>query len=231
MLTITRWAGKHHLFVRLVLLPILFYLQGRLAFTAGAELFFKGVSLPFYWVWIMVSIIWLATLVYPANARKLLSTAYLRIKGMEFIACTAAFGLWLYAGNMIARQAEQAPLETHQQSAVRMVAASVMVSEEAPAVTRERSSDNKLKKAYRRYFRNAVLKTKHNQATGSSIPTGVAIALGVIGIGLGIIVLVCGIGCGTTGGGVALAVVGGAALVGLGVWALIAGFRKTGKVN
>ncbi len=179
----------------------------------------------------MISVIWIAALVYPANAKKLLPTAYWRIKGMEFVACTAAFGLWMYAGNMITRQVEQTSLEAYQQSTVRVVTASVIDSEETPAVATERSSDNKLKKAYRRYFRNAVYKIKTNHATGSSIPMGVAIALGVVGIGLGIVVLVCGISCGTTGGGIALAVVGGVALLGLGVWALIAGLRKTGRVN
>ena len=230
MLIITRWAGRHPLLVRVVLLPILFYLQGRLAFVAGADLFFKGVSLPVYWVWGMIGIIWAATLMYPHNAKHLLHTAYWRIKGMELVACTAAFGLWLYAGNMMARQFESDLAGTQHYSTVSIITVSAVAAEESPTITKERSSDNKLKKAYRRYFKNAVYKIK-NKPANSSMPTGLAIALGVLGVGLGIVVLVCGIGCGTSGGGVALAVVGGIALVGLGIWALIAGLRKTSRTN
>lgn len=222
MITITRWAGKHPLFVRIVLLPILFYIQGRLAFIAGARLFFDGVSLSTYWVWGMMAIIWVATFVYPADARSILHTDYWRIKGLEWIACTAGFGLWLYAGNQMAQRFEGVPIKT--QSAVTMGIAAVATSESVTVET-ETKSDNKLKKAYRNYFKNAVRQIKRTHRS-QKIPMALGIVLGILGIGLGIAVIVCGIQCSSAGGATALGVISGLALIGLGVWALVAGLRR-----
>ena len=243
MINITRWAGRHPLFVRIVLLPILFYLQGRLAFVAGANLFFDGLSLPAYWVWAMIGILWVAAFIYPENAKEIMRAAYWRIKGLEWVACTAAFGLWFYAGNQMAQQYEGVSTATQMESQLPKTAALFserVMSEEVPAkeskveknsseritVDKEKRTDNKLVKAYRQYFKNAISTIKHGHGK-QGIPTALGIVLGVIGIGLGIVILVCGIQCGGTGGGIALGVIGGLALIGLGVWALIAGLRKT----
>ena len=243
MITITRWAGRHPLFVRAVLLPILFYIQGRLAFIAGANLFFDGLLLPESWVWGMVGIIWVAAFMYPENAKEIIKTAYWRVKGLEWIACTAAFGLWLFIGNQMSQRyegnqtAHQAPrsvaLITAGFGSERISNESERIDERkidntrsAPLSVEKKSLSSRIAKAYDHYFRNAIKTIKQKRAAKQGLPLGVGIALGVLGIGLGIVILVCGIQCGSTGGGIALGVIGGLALIGLGVWALIAGLRN-----
>lgn len=222
MIAATRWAGKHPLFVRIVLLPILFYLQGRLAFIAGARLFFDGVSLPAYWIWSMLAIIWVATFVYPANARSILYTDYWRIKGLEWIACIAACGLWFYVGNQMAQRFEGIPTKT--QSTIAVTMAGIVTSESTASET-EPANDNRLKKAYRSYFKNAIKEIKRTHRA-QKFPLAVGLILGILGIGVGIAVIVCGIQCGSAGGATALTVISGLALVGLGIWALVAGLSR-----
>jgi len=57
------------------------------------------------------------------------------------------------------------------------------------------------------------------------MPKALGIILGAIGIAAGLVVLVCGIQCGGASGTVALGVIGGLALIGLGIWALVATFK------
>lgn len=243
MLTITRWAGRHPLFVRAVLLPILFYIQGRLAFIAGANLFFDGLLLSESWVWLMVGIIWIAAFMYPEKAKEIMKTAYWRVKGLEWVACTAAFGLWLFIGNQMAQRYEGNPIARQEVRSVALVVAgfsSERISNEsertderkidsdrsAPLSVEKKTLSSRITKAYHQYFKNAVKAIKQKRAAKQGLPLGVGIVLGVLGIGLGIVILVCGIQCGSTGGGIALGVIGGLALIGLGIWALIAGLRN-----
>jgi hypothetical protein len=175
----------------------------------------------------MIAILWITTSIYPANARALLHTAYWRIKGLEWIACTAAFGLWFYAGNQMARQVDGNTTRIEPTVTV----AGLVVSESRSDITTlepDAKHENKLKKAYRNYFKNAINRIKRTHRS-QKMPLGLGIALGVIGIGLGIVFLVCGIQCGSTGGAVALGVIGGIALAGLGIWALVAGLSGRNK--
>ena len=240
MINITRWAGKHPYLVRFVLLPILFYSQGRLGFATGAHLFFGGITLSPYWLWGMMAVLWMITFIYPNNARALLYTAYWRIKGLEWIACTAAFALWVYAGNQMAGQiqtdlANIEPAMPMRSVAMAGLAFSATRSEVRPSETSEVrpseteiKSENTLRKAYRSYFKKAIKRIRRTHRS-QTMPLALGILLGVLGIGLGIVVLVCGIQCGGMGGAVALGVIGGLAFAGLGIWALIAGLRPKGS--
>ncbi|MCY7351750.1 MAG: hypothetical protein LH606_13955 [Cytophagaceae bacterium] len=233
MIQITKWAGRHPILVRFVLLPILFYWHGRMAFVLGADLFFDGIQLTEPWIWSMVGVICLATALFPAKPRETLWLNYWRVKGLEFVVCLAGFGLWVYIGNQTAIQFEgsgqDASQETRQSSQTVPVrtAGGLLLADSGPATGQGFLILSK--RAIRTYYKNAIrqIKQAHGKQTKDGMPKGLAIGLGVIGIALGIVVLICGIACGGAGGVVALSVIGGLGLLALGIWGLVYGARKT----
>lgn len=226
MLHITRWAGRHPLLVRVVVLPLLFYIQGRIAFIAGANLFFTGITLPTGWVWLMVAVLMVSVYCYPAYPKEILRTAYWRVKGLECVACMVGFGLWFYAGNQMAYQFE-GPLV---QAGAQVVTAGRSGSD--AQISRESQSDSKLKKAYRNYFRNAIRKIKKQHrpdekpSTIRVVLNVLAVVFGVLAISIGIPVLLCGLACAYSSGVIASYVVGGLGLIILGILGLCFGFQK-----
>lgn len=228
MISITRWAGRHPWLVRLFLVPALFYLHSRIAFILGAELYFDQTELSLGWVVALLGVLIAVTYVYPSNPREVMRQQYARLKSLEALGCMAAFGLWVYVGNQTAAYFET-EAQTEQTAPIRSAEqASLDVS--GKSTRQERGFLAPVRRAIKAYYRGAIarIKAAKRQRTqeGEGLPRGLAIALGVVGIALGIIVLVCGIACGTASGGIALAVIGGLALVGLGIWSLIHGLRK-----
>ncbi|CCH01826.1 hypothetical protein FAES_3819 [Fibrella aestuarina BUZ 2] len=225
MYTISSWAGKNPWLIRLFILPVLFYVQGKIAFAAGADLFFYGFSAADFWFWGLIGVIWLAAYLYPHDARAQLKTNFWVVKRLELLSCTAVFGLWMFAGNQMAQHVEgKAPLS--KTDPVRMASVSHTKSDSESRTKIETKEQNRVKRAYRAYFRNAIKRIKKDHQTKHWFTVVISILAGVVLIGLGIIMLVCGIQCSGSGGMVALGVIGGLGLVGLGIWVLIAGIRR-----
>jgi hypothetical protein len=223
---ITRWAGRHPWLVRLFIVPVLFYFHARIAFILGAELYFDHHLLPYAWVWVLIGILAVATLAYPANARELLRHHYWRVKSLEAIGCMTAFGLWVYVGNHAAdyfeTEARAAPTVT-----IAAVQQGSLYVSENPA-TEERGFFAPVKRLIKNYHRGAIARIKAAKGQRTAANAGL-IFLSILGIGLGIVVLVCTIQCGSGSGAVALGVIGGLALIGLGIWALVRGLRSAAR--
>lgn len=232
MFQITRWAGRHPTLVRFIILPILFYVQCRMAFVLGAEMFFRGTSFSIAFLLTVAVINIGVCLAYPFNAKELIHKYYYQLKVMQLVACLSAATLWGFIGNQTAayfenvRMAELGvkPVYTYPFSILAVTLTNNTVGE-------AESSMLTTKSVFKNYFKNSIAKIKKSvlfrpnpKADGAT--KVLLIILGIILLGSGIVVLVCGIQCGSAGGGVALGVIGGLALLGLGVWALVGGFRK-----
>ena len=226
MYAITRWAGRHPWLVRLFIVPVLFYFHSRIAFILGAELYFDRIQLPYAWVWAMIGILAITTLVYPANARELLRRRYWRIKSLEAIGCMTAFGLWVYVGNQTADYFENETRPVRAAIAQSAREGSLALSER-PA-TEERGIFAPVKRLVKDYHRGAIARIKAAKGQRTAASAGL-IVLSVLAIGVGIAMLVCTIQCGSGSGAVALGVIGGLALLGLGIWALVRGLRSTAR--
>lgn len=230
MFQITRWAGRHPLLVRFIILPILFYIQCRMAFVLGAEMFFQGTSFSLAFLLVTVVINIGVCLAYPFNAKELIHKFYYPLKVMQLVACLSAATLWGFIGNQTAAYFENVrmtelgikPVYTYPFSTLAVTLTNSTLGE-------SESSMLTTKTVFKNYFKNAIAKIKKStlfspKADGAA--KILLVILGIILVGFGIVVLVCGIQCGSAGGGVALGVIGGLALLGLGVWALVGGFRR-----
>jgi hypothetical protein len=224
---ITRWAGRHPWLVRLCIVPVLFYFHARIAFVFGAELYFDRMLLPYAWVWAMIGVLALTTLVYPANARELLRHRYWRVKSLEFVGCLTAFGLWVYVGNHAAEYFETEALTTTTATVGAVRQGSFSLSEK-PA-NEQRGFFAPVKRSIKAYHRGAISRIKAAKGQRTAANAGL-IVLSVLAIGVGIAMLVCTIQCGSGSGAVALGVIGGLALLGLGIWALVRGLRGANRV-
>lgn len=226
MYAITRWAGRHPWLVRLLIVPVLFYFHSRIAFILGAELYFDDRLLPYAWVWTMISILAVTTLAYPPNARELLRRSYWRVKCLEAIGCLTAFGLWVYVGNHTAEYFET-EARTVPAAATGVVRQGSLYLSERPS-TEERGFFAPVKRAIKNYHRGAIARIKAAKGQRTAANAGL-IVLGILGIGVGIVMLVCTVQCGSGSGAVALGVIGGLALLGLGIWALVRGLRSAAR--
>ena len=231
MFHITRWAGNHPTLVRFIILPILFYIQCRMAFVLGAEMFFQGTSFSIAFLLAMFVVNLGVCLVYPFNARALIHKFYYQLKVVQLVACLSAAALWGFIGNQTAAYFEHVRMAELGVKPVYSYPFSVLaVTLTNSTVGETESSMLTTKSVFKNYFKKAIAKIKkstllHPKTTNQSAKV-LLIILGIILLGLGIVVLVCGIECGSAGGAVALGVIGGLALIGLGVWALVGGFRK-----
>lgn len=228
MLKVTKWAGKHPTFIRFIVLPILFYIQCRMAFILGAEMFFQDNFLSIGFLISMFVINIGICFIYPLNPKEVIYKSYYRLKAMQLIACISAAGMWAFVGNQTAAYFDNAPtqeitLQSNLSYPFSALAVSVSTAE------RHESTMLTTKKVFRNYFKNAISKIKHStllrpKAEGSA--RVLLIILGILLMGFGIVVLVCGIQCGGASGSVALGVIGGIVLLGLGIWAIVGGVRK-----
>ncbi|WP_337040820.1 hypothetical protein [Emticicia sp. 17c] len=234
MFKITKWAGKHPTLVRFVILPVLFYVQCRMAFVLGAEMFFQGQSLSVSFLLIAFTIHILVALVYPYNAKELIHKFYYRLKTMQLVACVSAAAMWGFIGNQTAAYFENvriAELELHPNVGYPFSAVAVTVT--SNTVGESQSSMLTTKTYFKKYFKNVIVKIKKsvlNKPKTSDSAKALLVILGIILMAFGIVVLVCGIQCGGAAGAVALGVLGGLALLGLGIWALVGGFRRAIKM-
>ncbi|RYU94816.1 hypothetical protein [Emticicia agri] len=230
MFTLTKWAGKHPTLVRFIILPVLFYIQCRMAFVLGAEMFFEGTSLSIAFLLAMFIINIGICVVYPFNAKELIHKYYYRLKVMQLVACLSAAGLWGFIGNQTAAYYEHVriaemgikPTYSYPFSILAVTLTNTTVGE-------SESSMLTTKTVFKNYFKNAIAKIKKStllRPKADQSAKVLLIILGIILLGLGIVVLVCGIQCGGASGSVALGVIGGLALLGLGIWALVGGFRR-----
>jgi hypothetical protein len=230
MFQITRWAGKHPTLVRFIILPILFYIQCRMAFVLGAEIFFQGTSLSVAFLLTVFVINIGVCLLYPFNAKELIHRFYYRLKVMQFVACMSAAGLWGFIGNQTAAYFEHVRLAELGVKPVYAYPFSVLaVTLTNTTIGESESSMLTTKTIFKKYFKNAITKIKKSTLLRPKADQSAKILLVILGIilvGFGIVVLVCGIQCGSAAGSVALGVIGGLALIGLGVWALVGGFRR-----
>ncbi|RFS14826.1 hypothetical protein [Emticicia sp. C21] len=230
MYQITRWAGKHPTLVRFIILPILFYVQCRMAFVLGAEMFFQGTSfsIPFLLTVVVINIG--VCLAYPFNAKELIHKYYYQLKAMQLVACLSAATLWGFIGNQTAAYFENVRMAELGVKPVYSYPFSVLaVTLTNNTLGESESSMLTTKSVFKNYFKNAIAKIKKSTLLRPKADGAAKVLLVILGILLlaaGIVVLVCGIQCGSAGGGVALGVIGGLALLGLGVWALVGGFRK-----
>ncbi|MBA4853536.1 hypothetical protein [Emticicia sp. BO119] len=232
MFQITRWAAKHPTLVRFIILPILFYIQCRMAFVLGAEMFFQGTIFTIAFFLTMVVINVGVCLAYPFNAKELIHRFYYRLKVMQLVACISAAALWGFIGNQTAAYFEHVRLAELNIKPTYSYPFSVLAVTLSNSTLEERESSMlTTKSVFKNYFKNAIAKIKKSTLFRPNPKADQAtkillIILGIILLGAGIVVLVCGIQCGSAGGGVALGVIGGLALLGLGIWALVGGFRK-----
>ena len=230
MFHITKWAGKHPTLVRFIILPILFYIQCRMAFVLGAEIFFEGTSLSIAFLLAMFVINIGVCFAYPFNAKELIHKFYYRLKVMQLVACLSAAGLWGFIGNQTAAYFENVRMSELGIRPTYSYPFSVLaVTLTNTTVGKSESSMLTTKTVFRNYFKNAIAKIKKsvfNRPKVDQAAKVLLVILGIILVGFGIVVLVCGIQCGSAAGSVALGVIGGLALIGLGVWALVGGFRR-----
>lgn len=230
MFQITRWAGRYPALVRFIILPILFYIQCRMAFVLGAEMFFDGTtfSIPFLLAMLFINVG--VCLVYPFNAKELIHKYYYRLKAMQLVACLSAAALWGFIGNQTAAYFEHVRMAEHSIQPTMSYPFSVLaVTLTSTTVGETESSMLTTKTIFKKYFKNAIAKIKKSALLSPKADKSakvLLIILGIILLGAGIVVLVCGIQCGGASGSVALGVIGGLALLGLGIWALIGGFRR-----
>ncbi|MFD2521158.1 hypothetical protein [Emticicia soli] len=230
MFQISRWAGRNPALVRFIILPILFYVQCRMAFVLGAEMFFEGttLSIPFLLAMLFINIG--VCLVYPFNARELMHKFYYRLKVMQLVACFSSAALWGFIGNQTAAYFEHVRMAEHSIQPTMNYPFSVLaVTITSTTVGETESSMLTTKTVFKKYFKNAVAKIKKTFFTTTTVDRSAKVLLMVLGIvllGIGVVVLVCGIECGGSSGAIALAIIGGLALLGLGIWALIGGFRR-----
>jgi len=230
MFQVTKWAGRNPALVRFIILPILFYVQCRMAFVLGAEMFFEGTtfSIPFLLSILFVNIG--VCLVYPFNARELIHKYYYRLKAMQLVACLSAAALWGFIGNQTAAYFEHVRMTEHSVQPTMSYPFSVLaVTITSTTVGETESSMLTTKTVFKKYFKNAVAKIKKTFFTTSTADRSAKVLLMVLGIlllGIGVVVLVCGIECGGSSGAIALAIIGGLAILGLGIWALIGSFRR-----
>lgn len=227
---ITRWAGHHRILIRFFVLPIAFYFFGRMAFVLGGQFYFWGYSIPVATVYGLTAVMIVAAWLYPQNPRQAIRQFYWKMKGLEFAACMASFFLWMYIGNQTVQYFEPLLNTTNTPTAALGVQFTALSSTNGESTTNS-SSETKAKSAKRsffNYFKNSTraIKLKSLMKPKSErMPMALGIILGAIGIAAGIVVLVCGIQCGGASGTVALGVIGGLALIGLGIWALVAAFK------
>jgi len=230
MLQITKWAGKHPTLVRFIILPILFYIQCRMAFVLGAEMFFKDNFLTLGFLAAMFAINIVVCFAYPRNARALMHKHYYKLKTMQLVACISAAGMWGFVGNQTAAYFESTPYnEISLQSNLAFPFSALAVTVTSNTVENSESTMLTTKKVFKNYFKNAIAKIKkatlaRPKADGSA--RVLLIILGILLLGFGVAVLVCGIQCGGASGSVALGIIGGIALLGLGIWALVGGFKR-----
>lgn len=188
--------------------------------------FFDGYLAADFWFWALIGVIWLATYLYPPDARAKLKTHFWAVKRLELLSCTAVFGLWMFVGNQMARHFEGGPDPRPRTDWVQMASVSRSRSDSEGQTKIDKKEERRFKRAYRAYFRNAVRRIKERHQAKDGLAMAANILIGVMVIGLGVIMLVCGIQCGGSGGLVALGVLGGLGLAGLGIWVVIAGIRK-----
>lgn len=230
MFQITRWAGRNPALVRFIILPILFYVQCRMAFVLGAEMFFEGTtfSIPFLLAMLFINVG--VCLVYPFNAKELIHKYYYRLKAMQLVACLSAAALWGFIGNQTAAYFEHVRMAEHSIQPTMSYPFSVLaVTLTSTPVGETESSMLTTKTVFKKYFKNAIAKIKKSTLLSPKADKSAKVLLVILGIillGAGIVVLVCGIQCGGAAGSVALGVIGGLAILGLGIWALIGGFRR-----
>lgn len=230
MFEITRWAGKHPTLVRYIILPVLFYIQCRIAFVLGAEVFFQGTSFSIAFFLLMLVINIGICLAYPFNAKELIHKFYYRLKVMQLVACLSAAAMWGFIGNQTAAYFEHVRMaDLGLKPAMSYPFSVLAVTLTNTTVAESESSMLTTKTVFKSYFKNAIAKIKKSVFFRPKVDQSAKILLAILGIILisgGIVVLVCGIQCGSAAGSVALGVIGGLALIGLGVWALIGGFRR-----
>lgn len=230
MYNITRWAGRHPMLVRFIILPILFYIQCRIAFVLGAEMFFQGTSFSIAFFLLMFAINIGVCLAYPFNAKELIHKFYYRLKVIQLVACLSAAALWGFIGNQTAAYFEHVRMaELGLQPTMNYPFSVLAVTITSKTVGESESSMLTTKTVFKNYFKGAIAKIKKSvffRPKADRSARVLLIVLGIILLSGGIVVLVCGIQCGSAAGSVALGVIGGLALMGLGIWALIGGFRK-----
>ena len=167
---------------------------------------------------------------YPKNPRQAIHQFYWKMKGLEFAVCMASFILWMYIGNQTVQYFDPI-LSTAAAPASHFNIHFTSLS--STSNTAESTSESKTfaqsaKRGFFNYFKNSsrLIKSKSFLTPKSErMPKALGIILGAIGIAAGLVVLVCGIQCGGASGTVALGVIGGLALIGLGIWALVAAFK------
>lgn len=225
---ITRWAGRHRTLIRFFVLPVVFYFFGRMAFILGGEFYFWGVTIPEISVYGLTAIMIIAAWFYPKNPRQAIHQLYWKMKGLEFTVCMASFFLWMYIGNQTVQYFDPmlstAPV-AHSDIHLTRFSSS---SNTAESTSKSETFAQSAKRGFFNYFKNSsrLIKSKSLLTPKSErMPKALGIILGAIGIAAGLVVLVCGIQCGGASGTVALGVIGGLALIGLGIWALVAAFK------
>lgn len=227
---ITRWAGRHRVLIRFFVLPVVFYFFGRMAFILGGEFYFWGYSIPEISVYGLTAVMIIAAWFYPKNPRQAIHQLYWKMKGLEFTVCLASFFLWMYIGNQTVRYFDPM-LSTSATSALPSGIHLTSFSSTSNTQTTTSHNETFAKSAKRgvfNYFKNSsrLIKAKSFLTPKSErMPKALGIILGAIGIAAGLVVLVCSIQCGGASGSVALGVIGGLALIGLGIWALVAAFK------
>ncbi|WP_428666665.1 hypothetical protein [Runella sp.] len=227
---ITRWAGHHRILIRFFVLPIAFYFFGRMAFVLGGEFYFWGYTIPEYTVYALTALMIAAAWFYPKNPRQVIYQLYWKIKGLEFTVCMASFFLWMYIGNQTVQYFNpllETTSKTAESSIIHLTSLSSGSSENSTASSNE-TTVTSVKRSFFNYFKNSTHAIKMKslfRPKSERMPTALGVILGAIGIAAGIVVLVCGIQCGGASGSVALGVIGGLALIGLGIWALVATFK------
>lgn len=227
---ITRWAGRHRVLIRFFVLPVVFYFFGRMAFVLGGEFYFWGYTIPEISVYGLTALMIIAAWFYPKNPRQAIHQLYWKMKGLEFAVCMASFILWMYIGNRTVQYFDpmlstaSAPIIP---PAIHLTSFSSTSNREANSSGSETFTKS-AKRGFFNYFKNSshLIKSKSFLTPKSErMPKALGIILGAIGIAAGLVVLVCGIQCGGASGTVALGVIGGLALIGLGIWALVATFK------
>ena len=227
---ITRWAGRHRVLIRFFVLPVVFYFFGRMAFILGGEFYFWGYTIPEISVYGLTAVMIIAAWFYPKNPRQAIHQFYWKMKGLEFTVCMASFFLWMYIGNQTVQYFDPM-LNT---ASTPIIPTAIHLTSFSSTSNREANSSGSetftksAKRGFFNYFKNSshLIKSKSFLTPKSErMPKALEIILGAIGIAAGLVVLVCGIQCGGASGTVALGVIGGLALIGLGIWALVAAFK------
>ncbi|GAB3509801.1 hypothetical protein GCM10027442_17570 [Emticicia fontis] len=193
-------------------------------------MFFQGTSLSVAFLLTTVVINIGVCMAYPFNAKELIHKFYYRLKVMQLVACLSAAALWGFIGNQTAAYFEHVRMaELSVKPTYSYPFAILAVTLSSTTVGESESSMLTTKTIFKNYFKNAIAKIKKSslfRPKADSAAKVLLVILGIILVGFGIVVLVCGIQCGSAAGSVALGVIGGLALIGLGVWALIGGFRR-----